>query len=468
MTSRPSEPFADLFVGSGQTAAPATSDLGSGLGSANGKDVMNSTSSLPGGHETNLLGNSGKKQEAATGHTNGSSVPESTTSISSSFVNNSSLAEEITRSVQVAMQVEMAHYFNSLHRVLEQVTHRLQRVELTCERLEKRVNALDESINSHTEVSLTHLVAIENKSDAALKGMQVLKDKAELQDATHELAIMATEAVNFAKERAKLTNDEEIKEKETSVVVEETQNQTETVQEAIPPPAIPAPAVQLQPVQQEPTPQQQPQPPAPQVYQAQPPPQQTDMSLLQSQQQQPYMTQPPVQSQPQMQPQQQVPHMVHPPPPPIHQPLANPLPPPSSGPMFNYMPPPPAQPPRQDFYPPPSSNVPPPGPPPQMPPAPYASPPPPPPPSSSPRQQTSSNNNEHDSSTMSTRGVPINKVVDDVAAMGFEKHVVRDVVNTLTANGQSVDLNIVLDKLMNSGNSDRNVGYGRSLFSRSR
>merc|ERR1719231_920645 len=68
---------------------------------------------------------------------------------------------------------------------------------------------MDETVTSHTETNLSHLVAIENKSDMALKSMQVLKDKAELQDATHELAIMATEAVNFAKSKKASVDEEE-------------------------------------------------------------------------------------------------------------------------------------------------------------------------------------------------------------------------------------------------------------------
>jgi hypothetical protein len=47
--------------------------------------------------------------------------------------------------------------------------------------------------------------------------------------------------------------------------------------------------------------------------------------------------------------------------------------------------------------------------------------------------------------------VPIEKVVEDVAAMGFTRQAVRDVVRRLTENGQSVDLNIVLDQLMRGG-----------------
>ncbi|KAH9618812.1 hypothetical protein KSS87_020890 [Heliosperma pusillum] len=45
--------------------------------------------------------------------------------------------------------------------------------------------------------------------------------------------------------------------------------------------------------------------------------------------------------------------------------------------------------------------------------------------------------------------VPIDDVVDKVTNMGFSRDQVRATVRRLTDNGQSVDLNIVLDKLMN-------------------
>ncbi|XP_058091920.1 pollen-specific leucine-rich repeat extensin-like protein 2 [Magnolia sinica] len=45
--------------------------------------------------------------------------------------------------------------------------------------------------------------------------------------------------------------------------------------------------------------------------------------------------------------------------------------------------------------------------------------------------------------------VPIDDVVDKVATMGFSREQVRATVRKLTENGQSVDLNVVLDKLMN-------------------
>ncbi|XP_055826330.1 uncharacterized protein LOC129894693 isoform X2 [Solanum dulcamara] len=46
--------------------------------------------------------------------------------------------------------------------------------------------------------------------------------------------------------------------------------------------------------------------------------------------------------------------------------------------------------------------------------------------------------------------VPIDDVVEKVTNMGFPRDQVRATVRRLTENGQSVDLNVVLDKLMNS------------------
>ncbi|KAM7267738.1 hypothetical protein ACFE04_009904 [Oxalis oulophora] len=47
--------------------------------------------------------------------------------------------------------------------------------------------------------------------------------------------------------------------------------------------------------------------------------------------------------------------------------------------------------------------------------------------------------------------VPLDDVVDKVTNMGFPKDHVRATVRKLIENGQSVDLNVVLDKLMNDG-----------------
>lgn len=43
--------------------------------------------------------------------------------------------------------------------------------------------------------------------------------------------------------------------------------------------------------------------------------------------------------------------------------------------------------------------------------------------------------------------VPIEKVIDDVAVMGFSRAQVRQVLQELAAEGKSVDLNVVLDRL---------------------
>ncbi|KAL6963465.1 L-tryptophan--pyruvate aminotransferase, partial [Sarracenia purpurea var. burkii] len=53
--------------------------------------------------------------------------------------------------------------------------------------------------------------------------------------------------------------------------------------------------------------------------------------------------------------------------------------------------------------------------------------------------------------TGSGNKVPIDDVVDKLTTMGFTRDQVRATVRKLTENGQSVDLNVVLDKLMNDG-----------------
>ncbi|KAK4426131.1 hypothetical protein Salat_1381600 [Sesamum alatum] len=55
--------------------------------------------------------------------------------------------------------------------------------------------------------------------------------------------------------------------------------------------------------------------------------------------------------------------------------------------------------------------------------------------------------------------VPIDDVVDKVTNMGFPRDQVRATVRKLTENGQSVDLNIVLDKLMNDGDDQAARGW---------
>ncbi|XP_010435634.1 PREDICTED: proline-rich receptor-like protein kinase PERK9 [Camelina sativa] len=55
------------------------------------------------------------------------------------------------------------------------------------------------------------------------------------------------------------------------------------------------------------------------------------------------------------------------------------------------------------------------------------------------------------SSPRSESRVPIDDVIDRVTTMGFPRDQVRATVRKLTENGQAVDLNVVLDKLMNEG-----------------
>ncbi|XP_065875016.1 class E vacuolar protein-sorting machinery protein HSE1-like [Euphorbia lathyris] len=63
---------------------------------------------------------------------------------------------------------------------------------------------------------------------------------------------------------------------------------------------------------------------------------------------------------------------------------------------------------------------------------------------------TASSVDNRSSSSESGNRVPVDDVIDKVVAMGFRRDLVRATVNKLTENGQHVDLNIVLDKLMNN------------------
>lgn len=70
--------------------------------------------------------------------------------------------------------------------------------------------------------------------------------------------------------------------------------------------------------------------------------------------------------------------------------------------------------------------------------------------------------NSTPSGSSSGTRVPIDDVIDKVATMGFSKEQVRATVRKLTENGQNVDLNVVLDKLMNDADAQPQRGwYGR-------
>ncbi|XP_022752236.1 zinc finger CCCH domain-containing protein 41-like [Durio zibethinus] len=65
--------------------------------------------------------------------------------------------------------------------------------------------------------------------------------------------------------------------------------------------------------------------------------------------------------------------------------------------------------------------------------------------------------------------VPVDDVVDKVTSMGFPRDHVRATVRKLTENGQSVDLNMVLDKLMNDSEVQPPRGwFGRFSFQSAR
>ena len=70
-----------------------------------------------------------------------------------------------------------------------------------------------------------------------------------------------------------------------------------------------------------------------------------------------------------------------------------------------------------------------------------------PPPRHMPGPSPSSSSPSSSSASGPPRGVPIEKVIDDVAVMGFSRDQVRGVLQELAAEGKSVDLNVVLDRL---------------------
>ncbi|PIN10113.1 hypothetical protein CDL12_17294 [Handroanthus impetiginosus] len=72
---------------------------------------------------------------------------------------------------------------------------------------------------------------------------------------------------------------------------------------------------------------------------------------------------------------------------------------------------------------------------------------------------TASGTGGKSSSGGSGNRVPIDDVINQVTNMGFPRDQVRTTVRTLTENGESVDLNVVLDKLMNDGDSQAPRGW---------
>lgn len=58
--------------------------------------------------------------------------------------------------------------------------------------------------------------------------------------------------------------------------------------------------------------------------------------------------------------------------------------------------------------------------------------------------------NEVSNSGGTERSVSVEDIVENAVAMGFRRDVVKATVKKLTENEQTVDLNVVLDKLINS------------------
>ncbi|KAL5544163.1 hypothetical protein UlMin_007947, partial [Ulmus minor] len=60
------------------------------------------------------------------------------------------------------------------------------------------------------------------------------------------------------------------------------------------------------------------------------------------------------------------------------------------------------------------------------------------------------------------KSIPVEDVIDENVAMGFRRDMVRAAEKQMVENGQSVDLNVVLDELMNDGESQPESGrFGR-------
>ncbi|XP_024025327.1 uncharacterized protein LOC21397693 [Morus notabilis] len=57
--------------------------------------------------------------------------------------------------------------------------------------------------------------------------------------------------------------------------------------------------------------------------------------------------------------------------------------------------------------------------------------------------------------------IPVDDVIDNIVAMGFRRDIVRATVKKMTENGQSVDLNVVLDKLMKGEVQQESHRFGR-------
>ena len=56
------------------------------------------------------------------------------------------------------------------------------------------------------------------------------------------------------------------------------------------------------------------------------------------------------------------------------------------------------------------------------------------------------------------KSIPVENVIDENVAMGLRRDMVRPTEKEMAENGQSVDINVVLDELMNDGEAQPEAG----------
>ncbi|XP_020252640.1 putative uncharacterized protein DDB_G0294196 [Asparagus officinalis] len=381
----------------------------------------------------------------------------------------------------------MKKYADNLLHTLEGVSSRLSQLESRTRHLEKSVDDLKDTISNSSSSTDGKLRQLENILREVQTGVQMLRDKQEIAEAQLQLTKLQQSS----------TKSDHYQPSTEPSTVSAGQSDSRTQQPNAPPPP-PQPPAQQNPPPQFPAQSSQPQLtsipslPREQSYypsqgsqhmqpqpQSQPPMQPPHYQLPQYSQQTPQNLNPSSQLQSPPMPHHQeesAPYMLPPPPPPqsqsyipnIRQPAPLSQPPPAGGPPQYYgsgqLPFPssytaPSGPTFADSYPysgSPShySST--------MKPSPYSNSPP------ASRGGGSGNYSRLPTAKILPQAVPtgqssgggngnrvpVDDVVDKVATMGFSREQVRATVRKLTENGQSVDLNVVLDKLMNGGGGD--------------
>lgn len=352
--------------------------------------------------------------------------------------------EEFDAVTQAALEQTMQKYGDDMIRLLEVMAGRLETLERTTDRLQRTFVSIKEENQKHDKCKVGSLKSLEADCKNCLQDIQVLREQHENVVIEEQKRALLEKKAEVSAARAKA----ESREAESAPMA--------PVQESAPiiqhqptagfPAALSHPPISnYLPGPLDPYPQDGAFPPVPPEHFQ---PQET-----------PYNYQPPTTEPTYL---SQAPHPgIYPPlqMQPVFQPPRDYLPPPTD---YQTLPPPP--PPMRDFAPPP----------PRVPPPPFDdrhNTPPPvlqtsdrrhspprssvresrdsrsPPPAA--RSSGGSSGGASGGPQLSTSKVPIDKVIKDVSAMGFTEDEVRTIVKKLTEKGQSVDLNVVLDKLMN-------------------